>query len=83
MEKNQSPEETREFGLQPIDRVINERGLNNHAVVAASTDQLTHKMLAKARRGRWLRPAIRHKIKDALNKLLDKNFKLEDLFNYK
>ncbi|MFA6815912.1 MAG: hypothetical protein WCS73_06415 [Lentisphaeria bacterium] len=83
MEKFQSPEKTREFGLQPIDRVINERGLNNHAVVAASSDQLTHKMLAKARRGRWLKPAVRHKIKDALNTLLNKNFKLEDLFNYK
>ena len=37
-------ENNRDYGLQPLDALMREAGLENHALVAASTEQLTHKM---------------------------------------
>ena len=72
----------REFGAQPIDRIMIELQLSNHDLVAASTEQITHKMLSKARRGRWLSMKVRCKIMRALNKLSDEEYKVKELFNY-
>lgn len=72
----------REFGTQPIDTIMEAHGLNNHALVAASTEQLTHKMVSKARRGRWLGVNVRLKILHALNKANSHEYSLKDLFNY-
>ncbi len=51
-------------------------------MVAASTEQLTHKMLSKACRGRFLSVKIRLKILRAVNKLTGDSHRLADLFNY-
>lgn len=75
------PEE-REYGVQPIEAKMNELGLANHDLVAASTEQLTHKMVAKARRGRWLSSTVRQKILRAWNKATQRTDSLADLFNY-
>jgi hypothetical protein len=73
---------TREFGPQPIDQLMNDRKLSNHDLVQASTEQLTHKMVAKARRGRWLSSKVRQKVLRAFNKATGENFTTKDLFNY-
>lgn len=72
----------REFGPQPVDQLLSDRKVSNHDLVLASTEQLTHKMVAKARRGRWLSMKVRCKILRAVNKACGENFTVKDLFNY-
>ncbi len=72
----------REFGPQPIDAMMRELELDNHALVAASTEQLSHKMVAKARNGRFLSIRVRLKVLRAFNKVAKTNCRLADLFNY-
>ncbi|MBR4125107.1 MAG: hypothetical protein IKR13_02795 [Victivallales bacterium] len=74
--------ETREYGLQPLATILTERNITNHQVVAASTEQLTHKMMAKACRGRYLSSKVRQKILRAVNKVTGEEFRLSDLFTY-
>lgn len=72
----------REFGPQPVDAIMTERSLNNHALVAISCEQLTHKMVSKARRGRWLSVNVRLKVLRAINQVSGANYTLQELFNY-
>jgi len=60
-----SPE--RDFGPQPLDALLGSLGLDNHDLVAASTEQLTHKQVQKARRGRYVTANVQGKILKALN----------------
>ncbi len=78
-----SEESPRDYGPQPLGEILAERGLTNHQVVAASTEQLTHKMMGKACRGRYLSPKVRQKILRALNRLTGESFSLSQLFNYR
>ena len=57
----------RDFGPQPLDALLTELGIENHALVAASTEQLTHKQVQKARKGRYITINIQRKILKALN----------------
>jgi len=57
-------------------------GLKPHDLVAASTRQITHKMVSRACKGRRLTPKVQSKILDALNGATGKCHTLEDLFNY-
>jgi len=59
-----------EYGLKPNDLVRN------------STGQISHKMVARAAKGRRLTPHVQFKILNALNKATEKNYSLKDLFNY-
>lgn len=72
----------RELGEQPINSLLNELGLDNAALVAASTEQLTFKMVAKARKGRFLTMNVRLKVLRALQKATGNTYTLADLFNY-
>jgi len=72
----------REYGPQPIGGIMNQRHLKPHDLVAASTQQLTHKMVSRACKGRWLTLNSRTKILNALNQATGRNFSLDDLFNY-
>ncbi|MEM9480340.1 MAG: hypothetical protein AAGA58_11870 [Verrucomicrobiota bacterium] len=54
--------ETMDAGLQPIDGLLNQLGIDNHAVVDASNEQLTHKVVAKARKGRKLTRRAQEKV---------------------
>ncbi len=72
----------REYGPQPIGRIMGERNLKPHDLVAASTQQLTHKMVSRACKGRWLTLNTRIKVMNALNQASGQNFSLSDLFNY-
>lgn len=72
----------REFGTQPLDSRMTELGLENHSLVAASSEQLTHKMVSKGRSGRFLSVRVRLKILRAFNKATKTENTLKDLFNY-
>ena len=72
-----------EFGLQPLDKIFNELNLQNHDLVASSHQQITHKMVAKARTGRRLSHHIQIKILNALNNAQSQRaFTLNEIFNY-
>lgn len=71
-----------DLGEQPIAKVMAELGLKSHDLVNASTEQITHKMVAKAMKGRRLTPHVQRKILTALNKAAGKEYGLRDLFNY-
>ena len=74
--------ETREYGLQPLATILTERHISNHQIVEASTEQLTHQMMAKACRGRYLSSKVRQKILRAVNKVTGECFRMGDLFTY-
>ncbi|MCB1091492.1 MAG: hypothetical protein KDL87_08170 [Verrucomicrobiae bacterium] len=79
--------EERNFGPQPLDALMDELAVENHALVAASTEQLTHKQVQKGRKGRRLTPSIQRKIVHALNALcaaqgIERKFQIGDLFTY-
>ena len=71
-----------ELGPQPIAKLMAEYGFKPNNLVSNSTEQLTHKMVGRAIKGRRLAPKIQRKVLNALNKAAGKNYKLEDLFNY-
>ena len=72
----------RELGEQPIADIMVLHGLKPHDIVAVSTEQITHKMISKAVKGRRLTPNVQRKILGAVNKAAKKNYALKDLFSY-
>ena len=72
----------RNLGEQPLARVMAERGLKSHDLVAASTEQITHKMVVRACKGRRLTPNVQAKIVRALNLAVGGQYAAGDLFNY-
>ena len=72
----------RDFGPQPIAAILAELNLKPHDLVAASTQQLTHKMVSRAAKGRKLTINAQTKVLNALNAATGKNYSLKDLFNY-
>ena len=72
-----------ELGIQPLDAIMEERGLKNHDLVAASKDGLTHKQVQKGRKGRRLTRHIQDKIVASLAASTGENYKLDRLFNYR
>jgi hypothetical protein len=72
----------RNLGEQPIAGIMAEHGLSRHDLVAASKQQMTHKMVARACKGRRLTPNTKKIILDALNHATNKTFSMDELFNY-
>jgi hypothetical protein len=74
----------RNHGTQPLDGILGAAGLDNHDLVAASTEHLTHKEVAKGRKGRQLTPNLIGKITRALNVVLprDPAWQPHELFTY-
>ena len=72
----------RNLGPQPISGILAELNLKPHDLVAASTQQLTHKMVSRACKGRRLTLNTQTKILNALNAATSKNCSLRDLFTY-
>jgi hypothetical protein len=72
----------RNLGEQPIARVMTERGLTARDLVAASTEQITFKMVSRACKGRKLTPVVQSKIRNALNEAAGRKYSMEDLFTY-
>jgi len=67
MSNTESQEEQRDLGNQPLDRMMDEWGMNNHDMVEVSTEQLTHKQVQKARKGRRLTLKMMQKVTRAFN----------------
>ena len=74
----QPPDGERDLGEQPISGLLAAHGLKPHDLVAASTEQITHKMVQRACKGRWLTPNTRLKILRALNEASNKDFKVDE-----
>jgi len=72
----------RNLGTQPIAQIMVEHNLKPHDLVAISTQQLTHKMISRACKGRKLTPNSQGKVLNAVNIATGKNYSLQDLFNY-
>ena len=75
-------------GVQPLDSLLDGNGLKNHDLVAAAPDLfLTHKEIAKARKGRRLTAHTQRRVLTALNACLKTRelpvVKLEAAFNYR
>jgi hypothetical protein len=71
-----------DFGPQPIAEIMEKRKLKPHDLVAASTEQLTHKMVGRACKGRRLSRRVQLKVRNALNTVMEQNYSLKDLFTY-
>lgn len=83
----------RDHGPQPLDEMMFARRLDNHDLVNASLEQLTHKQVQRARKGRQLTLKMMQKITRAYNVSLFNTLSLQDkevfqeylhkhLFNY-
>ncbi len=72
----------RNLGPQPIADVMQTHGLRAHDVVAASGEQMTHKMVSRACKGRRLSRKIQFKIMRALSRATGQEYGLGDLFTY-
>ena len=72
----------RNLGPQPVARLLDDLQLTPHALVEASEEQLTHKMVARAVRGRRLTPHSKKKIVRAFQAATGKDVTVADLFNY-
>ncbi|MBB5351954.1 hypothetical protein HNR46_002193 [Haloferula luteola] len=83
----------REKGPQPVEALMEAWGLSNHDMVDASPEQLTHKQVQRARKGRVLTLAMMQKVTRTLNIAVWYRLKKEereqyyeylhrDLFNY-
>jgi hypothetical protein len=72
----------RDLGPQPLAQIMAQRDLKGHDLVQASTEQLTHKMVSRACKGRRLTPNVQGKVLRALNAATADHYTLTDLFNY-
>lgn len=72
----------RDLGEQPLAAIMAEKGLKPNDLVAASTEQITHKMVSRAAKGRRLTPHVQAKILAALNAVTGTAYSLKDLFTY-
>lgn len=72
----------RNLGIQPLAALLEELGLRPHDLVLASSEQLTHKLAARALRGRRLTDKSKAKVARALNAATGRTFEPSQLFNY-
>jgi len=72
-------------GPQPLDRILRERGLKNHDLVAAvEPGFITHKQVQKARKGRRLTLRTQEKVLRALNACVaPDSYAFEEIFTYR
>lgn len=77
-----SKETERNLGEQPIARIMLALGLKPNDLVTASRVQMTHKMVTRACKGRWLTPNTRKIVLEALNAASEKSFSQAELFTY-
>lgn len=73
---------TLEFGEQPIAQIMRDAGIKAHDLVTASKVPMTHKMVARACKGRKLTANTKNIVLNALQKATGKTYSFSDLFNY-
>ena len=74
--------EGRAMGEQPLARMMRERLLANHDLVAASARPITHKLVMRAARGRRLTVHSKALVVEAFNRATGGSFRATDLFDY-
>lgn len=72
-----------EKGVQPLDALMREQGLDNHAVVRLAAGSLTHKMVQKGRTGRRLTAHIQRRILEVLRQATGRALEWDEVFNYR
>ena len=72
----------RNTGPQPLADLMLQYQLKAHDLVEASTEQLTHKMVARAIKGRQLTINTRGIVQRAFNRATGKTWTQAQLFNY-
>lgn len=72
----------RDLGEQPLARILIGLEFKSHNLVAASTEQITHKMVQRGCKGRRLTRNVQAKLMRALNAASGKSYTLTDLFTY-
>jgi len=72
----------RNLGKQPLAEIMARHGLAARDLVTASTEQITHKMVSRAVKGRRLTPNVQAKIVRALNAAGGRRYSREDVFTY-
>lgn len=70
------------LGPQPMIELLAKHKMTHHDLVAASTEQITHKMVTRACKGRKLSRRVQLKIRNALNTATEQAYTLSDLFSY-
>lgn len=61
---------TRDHGPQPLDGLMERWNLTNHELVEVSTEQLNHKQVQKARKGRQLTLSLMQKLMRTVNEAI-------------
>lgn len=61
---------SRDHGLQPLDGLMVRWNLANHELVEVSTEQLNHKQVQKARKGRQLTLSLMQKLMRTVNEAI-------------
>ena len=82
MTDSMSDKTEKNLGPQPIADVMASHKLKPNDLVTASTQQLTHKMVTRACKGRKLTKNSKYKVMNALNLAANKDYSMTDLFNY-
>jgi hypothetical protein len=72
----------RNLGEQPLAQIMAEHDLRSRDLVASSTEQITHKMVSRACKGRRLTPNVKSKIRNAVNNATEKQYSIMELFTY-
>ena len=72
----------RDLGRQPIEDILEKHGLAAHDLVTASKVPMTHKMVARATKGRRLTRNTQTIVLNALNRAAGTSYVLGDLFTY-
>jgi hypothetical protein len=72
------------LGTQPLQSIMDEKGLTPHDLVVASPKQITHKMVTRGRKGRRLTRKVQFKVLNALNAAIESEheYTLKEVFNY-
>ncbi|MBN2163088.1 MAG: hypothetical protein JXR25_12940 [Pontiellaceae bacterium] len=80
-----SEEVPMDVGVQPLDAIMNEKGMKNHDLVAAAPPGfINHKQVQKARKGRRLTTNMQDKILEALNAYaVPESYEFGQVFNYR
>ena len=71
-----------DLGEQPLAALLTGLGLKSHDLVAASTEQITYKMVQRGCKGRRLTKNVQGKLLRALNTASGKTHTVKDLFTY-
>jgi len=79
---NKDTEQKRNLGEQPIAAIMMKHGLKAHDLVEASRVPMTHKLVARACKGRRLTVHSKKVVLEALQIATEYPYKVKETFNY-